>query len=119
MTQDRTNWAPFVNWGPYKSSDANNPDILEMKITDIETFETMYSTNVKAQLKQDDKFHDVVILLKSNTSNNVSLQNQWSTYEEGIIKPGIKFKLKTWLGKSLTTGRTIRRFVFEFESRSP
>ena len=67
MTQDQTNWPPFLKWGAYKSSEESNPDILGIKVTDTETFETQYSTNVNAQLNDGQGWIDVVIPLKYPT----------------------------------------------------
>jgi len=112
----QTDWPPFLKWGQYKSTDESSTDVLVLKVTDTETFETKYSTNVNSQLKNGQEWNDVVIPLKSHESNNASLLTQWQTFEKkGLIKEGKEFKLKTWLGTSQRTERPIRRFAFEFE----
>ncbi len=117
MTQtDASNWSPFLKWGHYKSTDENSPDVLNLKVTGTETFETKYSTNVNSQLKNGHEWNDVVIPLKFHESNNASLVTQWMKYlKKGLLKEGKEFKLKTWLGTSMKTERPIRRFAFEFE----
>ena len=112
----KTDWPPFFKWGKCTSREEEHPDVLEMKVTDTQTFETEFSTNINVQLKNGQEWNDVVIPLKSHESNNASLLTQWQTFEKkGLLKEGKEFKLKTWLGTSMKTERPIRRFAFEFE----
>jgi len=106
---------PFLKWGSFKSHDQNKPDILETQVVDVETFETEYTTNVKVLLKEDKKWNEVILPLKSHESKNEALLKQWKkNAQKNLIKSGKKFKLKTWLGKSTKSDHEIRRFVLEF-----
>ena len=107
--------APFLKWGSYKSQDQNNPDVLELQVMETETFPTAYSTNVKVLQKVDGNWKEIVLPLKSNESNNAILLQQWQKNEnKGLVKPGKKFLLKTWLAKTKKKNWPIRRFVLEF-----
>jgi len=117
MTEEQadTDLPPFLRWGNYKSGDENNPDILELKVLETETFETEYSVNVGILIKDGSEWIEVILPLKSHTSNNASLLKQWTiNVKNGKLKAGKQFKLKTWLGTSKRTQRPIRRFVIEF-----
>jgi hypothetical protein len=105
---------PFIKWGTYKSTDQNNPDVLELKVRDTETFETAYSINAEVSQKTDEGWQDVILPLKSHDSKNASLLDQWmrGTKDRKLKKEKV-FKLKTWLGQS-KFGRPIRRFSLEF-----
>lgn len=106
---------PFLKWGSYKSHDQNKPDVLEMQVVDVETFETEYTVNVKVLLKEGKKWNEVILPLKSHESKNEALLKAWNkNAEKDLIKAGKKFKLKTWLGKSTKSEYEIRRFVLEF-----
>jgi len=104
----------YIKWGDYKSNDSDNPDYLEFKVSDLETFETEYSVNVQILLKIDDKLEYRNLPLKSHTSKNASLLKQWN---EGVrtkkIKEGNRIRMQTWIGKS-RNGFSIRRFILEF-----
>lgn len=104
----------YIKWGAYKSQDKDNPDYLEIKVSDLGTFETEYSVNAQILLKVDDKLEYRIIPLKSHTSKNASLLKQWN---EGIrtkkIREGIRIRLQTWLSES-KNGFPIRRYVLEF-----
>lgn len=106
---------PFLKWGFYKSHDENKPDILEMEVLEKETFETAYSVNVKALLKENKKWNQVILPLKSHESKNEALLKEWQkSARKDLLKTGKKFLLKTWLGKSTKSEYEIRRFVLEF-----
>ena len=107
MTQEL---APFIKWGQYKSADENKPDILTLRVKDMEAFESEYSTNARVQIRDGTKLTDAVLVLKSHASANASLLNIWTRLaSEGKIKSGTDIVLKTWLGKS-KNGHPIRRF---------
>lgn len=115
LTEVNSHWPPFLKWGNYKSNDENNLDVLELKVIETEPFETEYSVNVNAMLKDGSEWTDIILPLNSHNSNNRSLLAQWRRYtENGLLKLGKKLRLKTWLGVSKRTGRVIRRFAFEF-----
>lgn len=109
-----SSFTPFIKWGSYKSTDQNNPDVLELKAEDIESFETSYSINVEVQQKVDGQWKECILPLKSHESKNASLLDQWvKATKAKNLKKGKLFKLKTWLGES-KFGRPIRRFSLEF-----
>ena len=109
-----TTLAPFIKWGQYKSQDLNNTDVLELKVSSLETFDTSYSINVEVLQKVNGNWEEAILSLKSHESKNSSLLNQWNrAVVQGKIKEGKTIKLETWLGES-RNGRTIRRFSLEF-----
>jgi hypothetical protein len=115
MSRTKEKTMLFLKWGDCKSDDEKKPDVLDLMVVDAEPFETEYSTNAQVQVKRGSKYVDVILPLKSHESKNASLLNQWNrNSERGRLKPKTKFRLKTWLGKSKTTGRPIRRFVLVF-----
>lgn len=100
---------PFIKCGSYKSTDKDKPDILEIKVVDTQTFETEYSINVPVQLRDDKKWNDMILPLKSHNSTNASLLRQWSiATKEGRLKKGKIIKIETWMGTS-KNGNPIRR----------
>ena len=115
MSRTREKIIPFVKWGDYKSDNEKKPDILDLMVVDSELFETEYSTNVHVKKKQGSKWTDVILPIKSHESKNASLLNLWTrNRDRGRLKLKTRIKLKTWLGKSKTTGRPIRRFALVF-----
>jgi len=109
-----SSFAPFIKWGRYKSTDQNNPDVLELKVGDTEPFETSYSINSKVLQKVDGHWEEYILPLKSHESKNALLLDLWvKASRTGSLKKGKPFKLKTWLGES-KFGRPIRRFSLEF-----
>ena len=106
--------APFIKWGSFKSTDQNNPDVLDLKVSDLEAFETSYSINVEVLQKVDGELTKMILPLKSHESKNSSLLDQWQrAIQQGKIKQGKTFQIKTWLAESIN-GRTIRRYSLEF-----
>lgn len=106
---------PFLKWGSFKSHDQTKPDVLEMQVRDVETFETEFTTNVKVLLKEGKKWNEIILPLKSHESKNEALLKEWKkSAQKDLIKAGKKFTLKTWLGKSTRSKYDIRRFVLEF-----
>lgn len=100
---------PFIKWSDYKSTDEKNPDVLELKVVETETFDTQYSTNVKVQLKIGVQWVPRYLSLKSHDSANGSLLRDWMNgVQKGKIKKGKVVRIKTWLGIS-KNGRQIRR----------
>ena len=105
-----TTFPPFLKWGEFKSDDPQNPDVIEIKVLETETFETEYSINVLALRKEKKKWVEFNLPLKSHESSNVSLLNQWTKLvKSDKIKKGTILRLKTWKGTS-KNGRPIRRF---------
>ena len=108
-----TSLTPFIKWGSFKSTDQNKPDVLELQVSEVDTFETAYSINVRVQLKDNGEWIDAILPLKSFESKNDILLKEWQK-NKSKVKVGKKFLLKTWLDKSKTSDHTIRRFVLVF-----
>jgi hypothetical protein len=105
---------PFLKWGSLKSQDQNKPDVLELQISDVETFETAYSVNVKVLQKDGETWKEIILPLKAHESKNPALLKEWEkNTRKGNIKPDKFFKLHTWLDTS-KNGRPIRRFKLIF-----
>lgn len=105
--------AEFIKWGQYKSTDQYNPDVLELKVVNVDPFETVYSINVEVLQKVDEEWVEKILPLKSHESPNASLLNQWTKeIRNNKNKPRKIFQIKTWLGKS-RNDRPIRRFSLE------
>lgn len=102
-------FAPFIKWGQYKSKDPNTPDDLELKVKNPEPFETSFSINIEVFQKEDKKWTECILPLKSHDSKNSSLLLQW---KKAKLKPETKFHIKTWLSTS-RNGFPIRRFSLE------
>jgi hypothetical protein len=101
---------PFIKWGNFKSTDENNPDILELKVIETEPFDTEYSTCVKVLLKKDQQWLEAILTLKSHNSVNGSLLKLWiEGVKRGSIHKDVVIKIATWLGTS-KNGHPIRRF---------
>lgn len=101
---------PFLKWGQYKSNNEKKPDELEITVQETETFETEYTINANATVNGE----EMAIPLQSFESKNKQLLQIWNkAIKEEKIKPGKKFKLKTWLGISKNK-HPIRRFELEF-----
>jgi hypothetical protein len=116
--------APCLKWGQYKSKDDDKPDILELEVIDMVTFESQYSTNARVKIKEHsdvDKnnntiWKEVILPLKSHNSSNAKLLNLWTAnIKNGKLQPNRQFKLKTWLGTSVRTKWQVRRFAFKFD----
>ena len=103
-------YPPFLHWGDYKSKDEKNPDIIKVEVLELETFETEFSTNIRAKVDGVEKN----IPLQSFESKNKQLLQLWSqAVKDGKIKIGKKFKIKTWLGTSKNE-HPIRRYELVF-----
>jgi flavin-dependent dehydrogenase len=110
-----TSLAPFIKWGNYKSQDPKSPDVLELQISEVETFETPYSVNVRVRQNEGEDWNDKILPLKSHESANTILIKEWDKWvNKKAIKIGKRFLLKTWLDRTKKTNRPLRRFVLEF-----
>jgi len=99
-----------LKWGDYHSKDEKNPDVLKIEVLETETFETEFSTNVRAKVDGIEKN----IPLHSFESKNKQLLQLWSdAVRNGNAKVGKKFKIRTWLGISKNKF-PIRRFELVF-----
>ena len=101
----------YLKWGDFKSTDENNPDVLEIECgKSTDTFETEYSTCIKAKMNNE----DINIPLKGKNSNNPQPLQAYRKYvASGKIKAGQLFKLLTFKGTS-QNDKPIRRFSFVF-----
>ncbi len=107
--------APFIKWGEYKSQNQNKPDVLELQVAEIETFETAYSINVRVRQKEGDEWDEKILPLKAFESANSILLKEWNKWtSKKSVKVGKRFVLKTWLDKSKKSNFPLRRFVLEF-----
>lgn len=105
---------PFFKWGSLKSHDQNKPDVLELQVSDVDTFETAYSVNVKVLHKVGESWHKMILPLKAHESKNSSLLKEWEKNKrKDLFKPRRIFKILTWLDVS-KNGRPIRRFRLVF-----
>lgn len=105
-----SSFPPFLKWGSYKSDDKENPDRMEIQVTETETFETEYGVNVNATVDET----EMAIPLHNFNSANTALLKLWnSNVRKGNIKKGVKFTLYTYLGQS-KNGRKIRKWIMEF-----
>lgn len=103
---------PYLKWGDCRSSDEGNPDILKVQVLDDKTFETKFSTNIRANV---DGIEKIIPLHNFESKNKVLLIKFTKAKKEGRIKVGKTFKLKTWLGVSKANKEfSMRRFELVF-----
>ena len=101
---------PFLKWGQYKSKDKDQPDIIKIRVKELETFETEYSINVEGEIYTNKEWSSIAIPLKGHESKNSSLLNQWIRGgKDDMIKIGDELRIETYLDKS-RNNRPIRRF---------
>jgi hypothetical protein len=103
-------YPPFLKWGDYHSKDEKNPDLLKVEVLETETFETEFSTNIRAKV---DGVEKIIPLHNFESNNKQLLQKFTDAIKKGKIKVGKKFKIKTWLGVS-KNNFPIRRFELVF-----
>jgi hypothetical protein len=102
----------FLKWSSCTSKEEENPDILKVKVLEDETFETEFSTNIRAMV---DGIEKIIPLHNFESKNKQLLEKFTKAKKEGKIKVGKTFKLKTWLGVSKTNKEfSIRRFELVF-----
>ena len=58
----------FFKWSDCKSKNEKKPDTIELKVTELETWESEYSININADVKQKTDFIEMSISLKSARS---------------------------------------------------
>ena len=110
----------FLKWSDYKSKDEKKPDTLNIKVTELETWESEYSFNINAELMQpppkkqslaDREFIEMSISLKSHESKNSALLDLWNkAVSMKRIAIGDTIAIQTWLGKSTKSDHEIRRW---------
>ena len=101
----------FFKWSDCKSKTEKKPDTINIKVTELETWESEYSINLNADVKQKDKFIEMSISLKSHESKNSALLDLWNkAVKLNRIKLGDTIAIQTWLGKSTKSDHEIRRW---------
>ncbi|SHO47076.1 conserved hypothetical protein [Nitrosotalea sinensis] len=88
-----TEFPPFLKWGSYPSKDKENPDILVVEVLETETFETEFSTNIRANV---DGIEMNIPLHNFESKNNQLLKKFLEAKKKGKIQVGKEFKIKTW-----------------------
>ena len=101
----------FFKWSDCKSKTDKKPDTIDIKVTELETWESEYSINLNADVKQKDKFIEMSISLKSHESKNSALLDLWNkAVKLNRIKLGDTIAIQTWLGKSTKSDYAMRRW---------
>ena len=101
----------FFKWSDCKSKTEKKPDTINIKVTELETWESEYSINLNADVKQKDKFIEMSISLKSHESKNSALLDLWNkAVKLNRIKLGDTIAIQTWLGKSTKSDYEMRRW---------
>ena len=101
----------FFKWSDCKSKTDKKPDTINIKVTELETWESEYSINLNADVKQHDKFIEMSISLKSHESKNSALLDLWNkAVKLNRIKLGDTIAIQTWLGKSTKSDYAMRRW---------
>ena len=101
----------FFKWSDCKSKTEKKPDTINIKVTELETWESEYSININADVKQHDKFIEMSISLKSHESKNSALLDLWNkAVKLNRIKLGDTIAIQTWLGKSTKSDYAMRRW---------
>lgn len=107
---------PWIKWSDYTSTDANIADLLEIKVVVTATFEARYGKAVQVLVKKGIEWVPYNLPLKANSSNNGKLEYLWDVNtQNGRIKPGAEFILKTWKRKSKTSEWMVRDFEMVFK----
>ena len=108
-----TFYPPFLHWGDYKSKDKKKPDIIKIKVTNLDTWEAEYSINLTALVDENGEWIEMNIPLKSHNSPNRTLLDLWTkAVNEKKIKIGDILVIKLYRDKSINN-RPIKRFSLE------
>ena len=101
----------FFKWSNCKSKDEKKPDIIELKVTELETWESEFSKNLNCEIKfETDDFIDMTLPMKSHESNNSALLDTWNKgIKSNRIHLGDTIVIRTWMGKSTKSDRPMRR----------
>ena len=101
----------FFKWSDWKSKTEKKPDTINIKVTELETWESEYSINLNVDVKQKDEFIEMSISLKSHESKNSALLDLWNkAVKLNRIKLGDTIAIQTWLGKSTKSDYAMRRW---------
>ena len=108
---------PWVKWSEYTSTDKDKPDLLEVKVVETETFETNYSTAVKALIKKGAEWVLHYLPLRAKNSTNSKLKDLWDkNVGNGQIKPEAEFTLQTHKRKSAMSDHEMRDYEMLFKN---
>ena len=106
-------YPPFFKWGSCKSKDKDKPDVVKIKVQNLETWESEFTINITAMVTVDGELVEMNVPMKYHESKNSSLIDAWTkAVNAGKIKEGQKLIIKTYLDKS-KNDRNIRRFSLE------
>ena len=86
-------YPPFLKWGSSTSKDKKNPDIISVEVLETETFETEFSTNIRANV---DGVEMNIPLQNFESKNKQLLKKFLDAQKKDKIQVGTKFKIKTW-----------------------
>ena len=101
----------FFKWSDCKSKTEKKPDTINIKVTELETWEAEFSINLNVDVKQKDKFIEMSISLKSHESKNSALLDLWNkAVKMKRIQLGDTIAIQTWLGKSTKSDYAMRRW---------
>ena len=110
----------FFKWSDCKSKSEKKPDTIDIKVTELETWESEYSININAELMhipkkekpiRDAEFIEMSISLKSHESKNSALLDLWNkAVSMKRIAVGDTIAIQTWLGKSTKSDYAMRRW---------
>ena len=103
---------PFFKWSDCKSKDEKKPDIIELKVTELETWESEYSININAEIKfQTKEFVEMSVSVKSHETDNSALLDLWNkAVSMKKIAIGDTIVVQTWMGKSKKSDHKMRRW---------
>ena len=86
--------------------------MLRVEVIETETFETEFSTNLRAKV---DGIEKNIPLQNFESKNKQLLKKFLEAQKKGKIQVGKEFRIKTWLGVSKTNKEfSIRRFELVF-----
>jgi len=104
----------YTRWGNYSSTNPNKPDVLDIKIVNLDQFDSDLTTNVSVMQLIGNNWEGRILPLKSHESNNGELLKKWN---EAVKKKKIvmetRLQIATFLGISKNNNR-IRRFELVF-----
>ena len=92
-----TSHTSFLKWGTYKSESSIDHDNIPVEITEAETFESTYSTNIRGKV---DGIEYAIPLWNVNSANKQLLRDYDKLYKKGKIKNGQQIEILTWMDKS-------------------
>ena len=110
MSKER--YPPFLKWGSHTSRDKENPNVLKVEPIEDATFETEFSTNLRAKV---DGIEMNIPLQNFESKNKQLLRKFLEAQKKGKIQVGKAFKIKTWKESHPTKkGFEIRKYELVF-----